>query len=165
MGRNGSPASFSPPASLACCMCGDVGISEELFRCKVCNFRLQHRYCSSLYPKFERYSTCNWCLSDDGVESAAQESTMDQDRSLSFSSNSTGRGPTVKLHGGASSQHLKKVLNKPVKKQQTHAHERLLLPALTKTSRLDLPLPSLRKQKEAFRCRARKFKLLEEVLT
>lgn len=123
------------------------------------------RYCSSLYPKFERYSTCNWCLSDDGVESAAQESTMDQDRSLSFSSNSTGRGPTVKLHGGASSQHLKKVLNKPVKKQQTHAHERLLLPALTKTSRLDLPLPSLRKQKQAFRCRARKFKLLEEVLT
>ncbi|CAL9195713.1 unnamed protein product [Musa hybrid cultivar] len=140
MGRNGSPASSSPPASLACCMCGDVGISEDLFRCKVCNFRLQHKYCSSLYPKFERYSTCNWCLSDDGVKSAAQESTMDQDRSLSFSSNSTGRGLTVKLHGGASSQHLKK-------------------------SRLDLPLPSSRKQKQTFRCRARKYKLLEEVLT
>ncbi|RWW27251.1 hypothetical protein GW17_00008329, partial [Ensete ventricosum] len=122
-------------------------------------------YCSSLYPKFERYSTCNWCLSEDGVKSAAQESTMDQHRSLSFSSNSTGRGLTVKLHGGASSQHLKKVLNKPVKKLQTHAHERLQLPALSKTTRLDLPLPSLRKQKQAFRCRARKFKLLEEVLT
>ncbi|RZS15282.1 hypothetical protein BHM03_00047104 [Ensete ventricosum] len=127
--------------------------------------RMPRPYCSSLYPKFERYSTCNWCLSEDGVKSAAQESTMDQHRSLSFSSNSTGRGLTVKLHGGASSQHLKKVLNKPVKKLQTHAHERLQLPALSKTTRLDLPLPSLRKQKQAFRCRARKFKLLEEVLT
>lgn len=26
-----------------CCMCGDYGVSNELFRCKVCQFRSQHR--------------------------------------------------------------------------------------------------------------------------
>lgn len=26
-----------------CCMCGDYGLSEELFQCKVCQFRFQHR--------------------------------------------------------------------------------------------------------------------------
>lgn len=26
-----------------CCMCGDYGLSEELFQCKVCRFRSQHR--------------------------------------------------------------------------------------------------------------------------
>ncbi|XP_042435313.1 uncharacterized protein LOC122021277 [Zingiber officinale] len=48
--------------SLLCCMCGDLGISEQLFQCSVCRVRLQHQYCSNLYPKLERYSTCNWCL-------------------------------------------------------------------------------------------------------
>lgn len=45
-----------------CCMCGDHGLSYELFRCKVCHFRSQHRYCSNLYPKAESYRVCNWCL-------------------------------------------------------------------------------------------------------
>lgn len=45
-----------------CCMCGDHGLSHELFRCKVCHFRSQHRYCSNLYPKAESYRVCNWCL-------------------------------------------------------------------------------------------------------
>ena len=29
---------------LECCMCGDYGLSHELFQCKVCHFRSQHRY-------------------------------------------------------------------------------------------------------------------------
>ncbi|KAL9234690.1 hypothetical protein vseg_009529 [Gypsophila vaccaria] len=45
-----------------CCMCGDHGLSHELFRCKVCHFRSQHRYCSNLYPKAATYRACNWCL-------------------------------------------------------------------------------------------------------
>ncbi|GAB2232255.1 hypothetical protein Droror1_Dr00011287 [Drosera rotundifolia] len=45
-----------------CCMCGDYGLANELFRCKVCQFRSQHRYCSNLYPKAETYRVCNWCL-------------------------------------------------------------------------------------------------------
>ncbi|XP_060171325.1 uncharacterized protein LOC132602509 [Lycium barbarum] len=46
-----------------CCMCGDYGYSSELFRCTICQFRSQHRYCSNLYPKAESYQICNWCLS------------------------------------------------------------------------------------------------------
>ncbi|KAL8486815.1 hypothetical protein ACS0TY_023489 [Phlomoides rotata] len=46
-----------------CCMCGDQGLSSELFTCKTCRFRLQHKYCSNLYPGAESYTVCNWCLS------------------------------------------------------------------------------------------------------
>ncbi|GAB2271398.1 hypothetical protein Dimus_006237 [Dionaea muscipula] len=45
-----------------CCMCGDYGLASELFRCKICQFRSQHRYCSNLYPRAETYRVCNWCL-------------------------------------------------------------------------------------------------------
>ncbi|GAY41523.1 hypothetical protein CUMW_060130, partial [Citrus unshiu] len=48
-----SQSQASCPAE--CCMCGDYGVSNELFRCKVCQFRSQHRYCSNLYPKAESY--------------------------------------------------------------------------------------------------------------
>ncbi|KAK4746117.1 hypothetical protein SAY87_012429 [Trapa incisa] len=54
-----------------CCMCGDYGLYEELFQCKVCLFRSQHRYCSNLYPKAESYRVCNWCLSQQQEKSAA----------------------------------------------------------------------------------------------
>ncbi|OIT38845.1 PREDICTED: uncharacterized protein LOC109238874 [Nicotiana attenuata] len=46
-----------------CCMCGDYGLSSQLFKCKICQSRSQHRYCSNLYPKAESYRICNWCLS------------------------------------------------------------------------------------------------------
>ncbi|GMI89635.1 hypothetical protein like AT3G60520 [Hibiscus trionum] len=58
---------------LQCCMCGDSGITRELFRCKLCHFRSQHRYCSNLYPKSESYKVCNWCLNqkEDSLNSSA----------------------------------------------------------------------------------------------
>ncbi|KAL5705894.1 hypothetical protein ACHQM5_024126 [Ranunculus cassubicifolius] len=46
-----------------CCMCGDYGLSENLFRCSVCLSRFQHSYCSNLYPRAGNYKVCNWCLS------------------------------------------------------------------------------------------------------
>ncbi|KAL6845714.1 hypothetical protein ACP4OV_024289 [Aristida adscensionis] len=45
-----------------CCMCGDHGLPGELFRCRCCRARLQHRYCSDLYPRATAYRRCNWCL-------------------------------------------------------------------------------------------------------
>ncbi|KAI4339755.1 hypothetical protein MLD38_024663 [Melastoma candidum] len=50
--------------AVECCMCGDRGLSDELVPCASCNFRSQHRYCSSRYPDAESYDTCNWCLSE-----------------------------------------------------------------------------------------------------
>ncbi|GFQ05171.1 hypothetical protein PHJA_002661200 [Phtheirospermum japonicum] len=44
-------------------MCGDYGLSSQLFKCKQCGFRSQHKYCSNLYPEEETYDICNWCLS------------------------------------------------------------------------------------------------------
>ncbi|KAE8788279.1 hypothetical protein D1007_37675 [Hordeum vulgare] len=55
-----------PPSPLGagavCCMCGDRGLPHELLRCKLCRVRLQHRYCSELYPRATAYRRCNWCL-------------------------------------------------------------------------------------------------------
>ncbi|XP_057973432.1 uncharacterized protein LOC131161593 [Malania oleifera] len=64
MASNSDGAHAAPPSQpgLVCCMCGDYGLSRELFRCRVCHFRSQHRYCSNLYPKAESYRVCNWCL-------------------------------------------------------------------------------------------------------
>ncbi|KAI3947618.1 hypothetical protein MKX01_034283 [Papaver californicum] len=64
-----SSAKESKPTVITyeCCMCGDYGIPNELYRCNLCSFRSQHRYCSNLYPKAETYELCNWCLKkDDG---------------------------------------------------------------------------------------------------
>lgn len=49
-----------------CCMCGDIGLTKDLFRCCKCQHRLQHTYCSNWYPKKRSYAgVCNWCARDD----------------------------------------------------------------------------------------------------
>ncbi|XP_031124415.1 uncharacterized protein LOC116027125 [Ipomoea triloba] len=74
-GDSGKPPSIKPPNThLECCMCGDHGLSLELFRCKLCQFRSQHRYCSNLYPKAESYGVCNWCLTVEKGEEAQNSS-------------------------------------------------------------------------------------------
>ncbi|VVA89572.1 unnamed protein product [Arabis nemorensis] len=46
-----------------CCMCGDVGFSDKLFRCRHCHNRFQH---SNYYSESaEPTETCDWCRSDD----------------------------------------------------------------------------------------------------
>ncbi|KAK9930330.1 hypothetical protein M0R45_027369 [Rubus argutus] len=64
-----------------CCMCGDFGFSYELFQCKACQFRSQHRYCSNLYPNAESYRICNWCLTQ-------KEETKEKSQNSSNSSSS-----------------------------------------------------------------------------
>lgn len=59
-------------AGVTCCMCGDRGLPHELFRCKLCRVRLQHRYCSELYPRATAYRRCNWCLREPAVQAQAQ---------------------------------------------------------------------------------------------
>lgn len=48
-----------------CCMCGDLGFQERLFRCHRCHHRLQHIYCSRLYSdqlEPDGVNVCDWCL-------------------------------------------------------------------------------------------------------
>ncbi|KAF5180084.1 zinc ion-binding protein [Thalictrum thalictroides] len=49
---------------IVCCLCGDIGFPDKLFRCNKCSNRFQHSYCSNYYE--ESSSTaglCDWCLS------------------------------------------------------------------------------------------------------
>ncbi|XP_062073276.1 uncharacterized protein LOC133777600 [Humulus lupulus] len=48
-----------------CCMCGDVGFPEKLFRCNKCRHRFQHSYCSNYYSEYaEAMEVCDWCQSE-----------------------------------------------------------------------------------------------------
>ncbi|KAG4954827.1 hypothetical protein HKD37_14G040988 [Glycine soja] len=79
----------SEPNNTECCMCGDLGFSDQLFQCKVCQFRSQHRYCSNLYPKPESLGTCNWCLSQ--REDTKEKSTNSSNSSSSIRNNDDER--------------------------------------------------------------------------
>lgn len=49
-----------------CCMCGDVGFPDKLFRCNKCCNRFQHSYCSNYYSEFsEPIELCDWCQSEE----------------------------------------------------------------------------------------------------
>ncbi|PON57718.1 Zinc finger, FYVE/PHD-type [Trema orientale] len=48
-----------------CCMCGDVGFPDKLFRCNKCRHRFQHSYCSNYYSEYaEPTEVCDWCQSE-----------------------------------------------------------------------------------------------------
>ncbi|XP_030472696.1 uncharacterized protein LOC115690489 [Syzygium oleosum] len=50
---------------VVCCMCGDVGFPDKLFRCSKCRNRFQHSYCSSYYGEAsEPIVQCDWCQSE-----------------------------------------------------------------------------------------------------
>ncbi|GAV85889.1 hypothetical protein CFOL_v3_29323 [Cephalotus follicularis] len=53
-----------------CCMCGDVGFPDKLFRCYKCRNRFQHSYCSNYYSEFaEPIELCDWCQSEERTSS------------------------------------------------------------------------------------------------
>ncbi|KAH7524312.1 hypothetical protein FEM48_Zijuj06G0106100 [Ziziphus jujuba var. spinosa] len=95
------PTSQSQSQPHECCMCGDYGFSHDLFKCKLCHFRSQHRYCSNLYPNAESYHICNWCLSQ-------KEDTKEKSQNSSNSSSSC-RNDAVEFDG--ESYHNKKKTN------------------------------------------------------
>ncbi|KAM7260992.1 hypothetical protein ACFE04_026467 [Oxalis oulophora] len=48
-----------------CCMCGDIGFPDKLFRCDKCRHRFQHSYCSNYYKEIsEANEVCDWCQSE-----------------------------------------------------------------------------------------------------
>ncbi|KAL7125910.1 hypothetical protein ABFS83_14G148200 [Erythranthe nasuta] len=52
-----------------CCLCGDVGFSDKLFRCSKCLTRFQHSYCSNYncreYAEPAVLQVCDWCRCDE----------------------------------------------------------------------------------------------------
>ncbi|KAM0015786.1 hypothetical protein Hdeb2414_s0020g00568201 [Helianthus debilis subsp. tardiflorus] len=48
-----------------CCMCGDVGFPDKIFRCIKCHHRFQHSYCSNYYVESsEPPEFCDWCQTE-----------------------------------------------------------------------------------------------------
>ncbi|KAL3634380.1 hypothetical protein CASFOL_021434 [Castilleja foliolosa] len=81
MGRSNVKLGATAAASVAgteCCMCGDYGLSSQLFKCKQCRFRSQHKYCSNLYPEEETYHICNWCLSQNEDRKRWEEKNIEK---------------------------------------------------------------------------------------
>ncbi|KAK4416042.1 hypothetical protein Salat_2711600 [Sesamum alatum] len=65
-----------------CCMCGDVGFPDKLFRCSKCRYRFQHSYCSNNYREnAEPIDVCEWCRCEE-----TSPSTFRQQGSSSSSS-------------------------------------------------------------------------------
>ncbi|KAH7654670.1 Alphaalpha-trehalose-phosphate synthase (UDP-forming) protein [Dioscorea alata] len=163
-GSKGEKARPSSPASVVCCMCGDQGMPQELFRCKTCLIRSQHKYCSDLYPKTETYKACNWCIREEASKSNNMNTNSDQNSPVLSSNSSNGGGggnngggggltpataAVVKLQRGAFPSHL----NKPVKKQK-----------LPEKSPDDLsPTTGKPSRHVNLRAKVRRYKLLEEV--
>ncbi|OVA11813.1 hypothetical protein BVC80_633g4 [Macleaya cordata] len=62
--------------STVCCMCGDIGFSDKLFRCTKCCHRFQHSYCSNYYDESTVTSGaaaglfCDWCLSEEKISTS-----------------------------------------------------------------------------------------------
>ncbi|KAG6402730.1 hypothetical protein SASPL_134939 [Salvia splendens] len=77
-----------------CCLCGDVGFSDKLFRCSHCRHRFQHSYCSNYYSEYgESIQVCDWCQCEKKISSSAESS----------SSGEKGGSPAGKAAGKVSS--------------------------------------------------------------
>uniref|UniRef100_A0A251J5F1 PHD-type zinc finger plants domain-containing protein n=1 Tax=Manihot esculenta TaxID=3983 RepID=A0A251J5F1_MANES len=166
----GAIASSNP--SPECCMCGDFGLSYELFQCKLCQFRSQHRYCSNLYPKAETYQVCNWCLSHETKEkshNSSNSSSSNKNSSEDDSSKNKNKGGTLKSQRGS----LQLQVNSPIKKQRSPERSPVTRRRLITNARLEEKLIRRTKSeeisnnigmtKQVFRNKVRRYKLLEEV--
>ncbi|XP_028804708.1 uncharacterized protein LOC114759658 [Neltuma alba] len=48
-----------------CCLCGDIGFPDKLFRCNRCHHRFQHSYCSNYYGELAEIELCDWCQTEE----------------------------------------------------------------------------------------------------
>ncbi|CAL5381397.1 unnamed protein product [Camellia sinensis] len=84
-----------------CCMCGDVGFPEKLFRCNKCHNRFQHSYCSNYYSESsEPIELCDWCQSEE--RSSTRHGSSSKKSSTSNDTAATKRseysGDKIKQH-------------------------------------------------------------------
>ncbi|XP_058096985.1 uncharacterized protein LOC131242404 [Magnolia sinica] len=163
MGSNKAIA--PPPPTSECCMCGDYGLSDELFRCTICLSRSQHRYCSDLYPKAESYRLCNWCLKEEGRKAMKESATCSNNSSNSYKNSSSSNETGMKLQRSSFSLHV----NSPIKKQRSpdRSLQKKNLTGCTEESfrrTRSEDISNVRtRSKQVFRGKVRRYKLLEEV--
>ncbi|KAE9595973.1 hypothetical protein Lal_00030831 [Lupinus albus] len=104
-------------SNIECCMCGDPGFSDQLFQCKICHFRSQHRYCSNIYPKVESLGTCNWCLNQKESEKSPNTSNSSSPYRNNDDDDENNKSKKMRKRLRGSSSPLKLQLQKkPIKK-------------------------------------------------
>ncbi|XVE95218.1 hypothetical protein REPUB_Repub02eG0077000 [Reevesia pubescens] len=163
---------------LECCMCGDSGLTQELFQCKVCQFRSQHRYCSNLYPKAESYKVCNWCLNQ--KEDSKEKSQNSSNSSASCKDNSAddnknkrkgdNHGPGLKgnkRNNNLKLQLIKNPIMKPKSPEKLSPRKRIITNArleekLRRTMAEEISNSGLI-PRHVFRNKVRRYKHLDEV--
>lgn len=169
-----------------CCMCGDFGLSSELFRCRVCQFRSQHRYCSNTYPKAESYRACNWCLNEKensfNSSSSNKNATSTEDDVMKTAKKKSAHGGNgynslqrshSSINNEKGSSKLNVISNHSVKKQRSPERSSPLLAARKRITTSSAVQESLRRtksdisnsgmKKHVSKNRVRRYKLLEEV--
>ncbi|KAK8572400.1 hypothetical protein V6N12_028455 [Hibiscus sabdariffa] len=144
-------------------MCGDSGITPELFRCKICHFRSQHRYCSNLYPKSASYKVCNWCLKEKSQNSlnssASCKGTIGEDDDDDYESKKNGDN-NHRAGIQRNSNDFKQVIENPIKKPTL---EEKLSPRRKRKRQEKQGSKNGVITRHVFRNKVRRYKLLEEV--
>ncbi|KAF0932094.1 hypothetical protein E2562_008631 [Oryza meyeriana var. granulata] len=158
-------------ATGVCCMCGDHGLPRELFRCSHCRRRLQHRYCSELYPRVAAYRRCNWCLREGGrggspaavkVATAASKRRISAAFEMSNNSEEDKSKHSCDGGGGCSRSAFCAEPSKPVKKPKVGLMPVEETETATMKGRRKLQ-PTVGKAR--FRVKVRRYKLLTEVIS
>ncbi|CAI0430991.1 unnamed protein product [Linum tenue] len=125
---------------VVCCMCGDVGFSEKLFRCNKCRHRFQHSYCSNYYNHqlAEPVEQCDWCQSEE-------------------MRNATSSRKSQEAGGAGSSNKRSQYSGLKIKQQQQQLDDEIRGPSSPAAGRNHGGLPSPKPS-------TRRYKLLKDVL-
>uniref|UniRef100_A0A0D9W5M7 PHD-type zinc finger plants domain-containing protein n=1 Tax=Leersia perrieri TaxID=77586 RepID=A0A0D9W5M7_9ORYZ len=163
-----------------CCMCGDIGLPEELFRCRLCRVRHQHRYCSDLYPRATAYKRCNWCLREPvpggaHANAAAEKATVRRKATADETSTSSGeaeRQQRLQEAAGcaaASRRAPETGLGRPVKKQKiatgADEGEAAGARAAAKGNNGNKKAKEAGRKRTGVKVRVRRYRLLAEVIS
>ncbi|XP_019454888.1 PREDICTED: uncharacterized protein LOC109356023 isoform X2 [Lupinus angustifolius] len=160
-------------SNTVCCMCGDPGFSDQLFQCKICHFRSQHRYCSNIYPKLDSLGTCNWCLNQKESEKSPNTSNSSSPYSNNDEDDENNKNKKIRkgLRGSTSPLQLQ-LQKKPIKKlhKSPEARSPSSQPVLISTRKRvvtngseDIANRNGGATKQVFRNKVRRYKLLDEV--
>ncbi|GJN02769.1 hypothetical protein PR202_ga20153 [Eleusine coracana subsp. coracana] len=169
-------------------MCGDHGLGQELFRCKSCRVRLQHSYCSNLYPRATAYRRCNWCLVREPPPPAAQAGAGAAGHAATIAGNGSSNKPSAaeakrkagtttasyeerhRRHEGCSLRRPPAELGYPVKKRQRKADDGRAPPdpgvkAGNNNAAGESNKEMMRAGKPRVRVKVQRYKLLAEVIS
>ncbi|KAA8520471.1 hypothetical protein F0562_014727 [Nyssa sinensis] len=111
-----------------CCMCGDVGFPDKLFRCSKCHNRFQHSYCSNYYSESsEPIELCDWCQSEERTArhgSSSKKSSIGHDHA-GVTSRSEYSGDKVKQHEESAAEKGKNPSGAPSPRPTTRRYKLL----------------------------------------